>query len=387
MSDGSAQVVVIGGGIIGTAATYYLAKQGIDVALVERGDFASGTSSACNGGVAMQTKGSGIKLKVALKSKEMYQHLGEELGEDLEFAMDGSMIIAETEDELEYIHSLAERQRSVGLNVELLSKKETRERQPALSDRVVASTFCSIDGQINPLKVTFGFGRAARKEGANIHTYTEVRGIQVRRRRVSAVITDRGNIKTETVVNAGGMWAPDIGKMVGLEIPIRPRRGMLLITEPVPPVIRGSLNSAKYLMSKYSEGTGGKKGNEISGGFGLRTAKNGNLIIGSSREFVGYDKNTTFQGISFIGREAVRLVPIVRNVNIIRTFAGLRPSTPDGLPILGEVPEVKGFIVAAGHEGDGIALAPITGALIANLIARGEYSEELVQLGIQRFNH
>ncbi len=381
----SVQVVIVGGGIIGIAVAYYLAKQGVDVVLVERGDLSSGTSGACNGGIAMQTKGSGIKLKVALKSREIYQNLNEELGEDLEYEMDGSMIIAETEEEVDYIHSLAERQRKIGLNVELLSRKEIRERQPALSDCVLASTFCSIDGTINPLKVSFGFAKAARKEGANIHTYTEVQGIQVHRGRVSAVITDRGNIRTETVVNAGGIWVPEIGNMVGAEIPIRPRRGMLLVTESIPPIIRGSLNSAKYLMSKYSEGTSGKTGKEISGGFGLRAAKNGNLLIGSSREFVGYDNNTTFEGISFIGREAVRLLPILRHVSLIRTFAGLRPSTPDGLPILGEVPEVKGFIMAAGHEGDGIALAPITGRLIADLIAKGEYPEELAQLNLQRF--
>jgi sarcosine oxidase subunit beta len=352
---------------------------------VECGDLASGTSGACNGGIAMQTKGSGIKLKVALESREIYQSLSEALGEDLEYEIEGSMIIAETEEEVDYIHSLAEKQRMIGLNMELLSRKEIQERQPALSDCVLASTFCSIDGTINPLKVTFGFARAARKEGANIHTYTEVQGIRVHRGRVSAVITDRGNIRTEMVVNAGGIWAPEIGNMVGAEIPIRPRRGMLLVTEAIPPIIRGSLNSAKYLMSKYSEGTSGKSGKGISGGFGLRTAKNGNLLIGSSREFVGYDNNTTFEGISFIGREAARLLPILRHVSLIRTFAGLRPSTPDGLPILGGVPEVQGFIMAAGHEGDGIALAPITGKLIADLIAKGEYPEELAQLNIQRF--
>jgi len=387
MSFRSAQVVVIGGGVIGTAVTYYLAKQGLDVALVERGDIDSGTSSACSGSVMMQTKGTGVKLKLALESREIYQNLNEELGEDLEYQQEGGMIIAETEEEIEYISSLAKKQRESGLSIELLDKKQIKERQPALSDCVLASTFCPMDGKVNPMKVAFSFAESAKRRGARIYTFTQVKDIEVSKGRVSAIIVDHGKIRTNIVVNAGGIWAPEIGKMVGLKIPIRPRRGILIVTEVIPFIVNGSILSAKYLMSKYATECKDKiKGGitEFTGGLALRHAKSGNLIFGSSREFVGYNKRTTYEGISFIVREALRVLPILRNVSIIRAFAGLRPATPDGLPILGEALGLKGFIIAAGHEGDGIALAPITGKLVTDLIMKEEPAAQFDHLNLER---
>ena len=387
MSIKSVQVVVIGGGVIGTSIVYYLAKQGMDVALFEQGDLASGTSGACAAAIAMQTKGVGLKLKLAVESKAFYENLNEELGEDVEYEQDGGMIIAETEDELEYISSLARKQQETGLKVELLGGKEIKERQPALSECVIAATFCPFDGKVNPLKVTFGYARAAKRHGANVYTFSGVKAIKITNGRVSEIITDIGRIRTELVVNAGGVWAPEIGKMVGIQIPIKPRRGILVVTEVVPPPIKGSILSAKYLMSKYADKPGHEAKpdvKEFTGGFTMRHSRAGNLIFGSSREFVGYNRNTTHEGISLIVQEAVRLVPVLRNVCVIRTFAGLRPFTSDGLPILGKVPGLEGFIMAAGHEGDGIALAPITGKLIANLITKGECPEVLSQLNLQR---
>jgi glycine/D-amino acid oxidase-like deaminating enzyme len=392
MSIQSVQAAVIGGGIIGTSITYYLAKAGMDVALFDQGDLASGTSGACAAAIAMQTKGSGLKLKLAMESKALYENLNEELGEDVEYDQEGGMIIAETDDEVDYLSSLAGKQKETGLTIELLGRDEVRKRQPALSDSVIAATFCPLDGRVNPLKVTFSYARAAKRHRARIFTFTRVDGIKRSDEKVFEITTDTGTIRTEWVINAGGVWAPDIGKMLGIPIPIKPRRGMLVVTEVVPPLITGSLLSAKYLTSKYRSKRADVSGredhqeaDEFSGGFTLRHSRSGNFIFGSSREFVGYNRNTTHKGISLIVQEAVRLLPALRNVCAIRTFAGLRPFTSDGLPILGKVPGVEGFIMAAGHEGDGIALAPITGRLIANLITKGECPDALSQLNFERW--
>ena len=342
MSIQSVQVAVIGGGIIGTSITYYLAKQGMDVALFDQGDLASGTSGACAAAIAMQTKGSGLKLRIAMESKALYEKLNEELGDDVEYEQDGGMIIAETDDELEYLSALAKRQQETGLKVELLGRKEVKERQPALSEAVIAATFCPFDGRVNPLKVTFGYARAARRHGAKIHTFTKVNGIKRSHERFSEIITDTEKIRTKWVVNAGGVWAPEIGKMVGIQIPIKPRRGMLVVTEVVPPFLKGSLLSAKYLLSKYLDKPGRepKPDEEFTGGFTIRHSRSGNLLFGSSREFAGYNRNTTHKGISLIVQEAARLLPVLRNICVIRTFAGLRPFTSDGLPILGKIPGI-----------------------------------------------
>lgn len=388
MNASSAQIAVIGGGIIGAAITYYLAKAGADVVLVERGDVGSGSSTACSGAISMQTKGAGDKLKFAMESREMYQTLGAELGEDLEYEHEGCMIIAETPEELEYIRNLSRKQCEAGLDVSLLDRDELKEQQPSLSEGVIGSTFCPLDGSVNPLKVTFAFVRAARKAGARLHTFTHVNNIKVVNGQVCAVMTDRGAMNVEMVINAAGVWAPEIGKMVGLDIPILPRRGIMVVTEIISPMIQGSITSAKYLMSKYgkSHGSGaGGTGTDIPGGLVIRHTKSGNLLFGSSREFVDFNRNTTWRGTIQIVQEAARILPGLRNVNVIRTFAGLRPYTPDGLPILGIVPHPRGFIMAAGHEGDGISLAPITGKVIADLVFRGESSGMLKHLSIERF--
>jgi sarcosine oxidase subunit beta len=381
--DRSVQVVVIGGGIIGTAITYYLAKRGADVVLLEEHTLASGTSGACSGAITMQTKGVGTKLKLAMESKRIYRDLSHELGEDLEYQEDGSMIVAETKGELEYLHDLHRKQQKAGLGTELLEGKAVRERQPALSAKVLAAIHCPTDGKVNPLKVTAGFAEAARKKGARLFRCTAATRVEASKGRVKAVVTDSGKIETEWVVNAAGIWAPRLAQQLGLEIPIRPRRGILIVSEAVHPFIHGSILSAKYLLAKYGPPPGGSQG--ISGGLSLRFTKRGNLLFGSTREFVGEKRNSTYAGIAFVAKEAVRILPIIKNLHFIRAFAGLRPATPDGLPILGPVEGLEGFVVAAGHEGDGISLSPITGQFIAGFIAQGRMPDSMSDLTLSRF--
>jgi sarcosine oxidase subunit beta len=385
--DRSAQVVVIGGGIIGTAITYYLAKRGVDVVLLEEDTLASGTSGACSGAITMQTKGVGSKLKLAMESKKIYRNLSDELGEDIEYQEDGSMIVAETEGELEHLRVLHGKQKKAGLVTALLEGKAVHEKQPALSKEVIAATYCPTDGKVNPLKVTTGFAEGARKNRAKLFRYTPAKRVETSRGKVKAVVTDSGKIKTEWVVNATGIWAPRLARELGMEIPIRPRRGILIVSEEVHPFIRGSILSAKYLMAKYGTPPGRKESGSqsISGGLSLRFTKRGNLLFGSTREFVGENRNSTYAGITFVVKEAVRILPIIKNIHFIRAFAGLRPATPDGLPILGPVEGLEGFIVAAGHEGDGISLSPITGQLIADFIMKGQMPDLMNELKLSRF--
>lgn len=378
----SADVVIIGGGVIGTSIAYYLSKERIKATLVEREDIVSGTSSAGNGGLMLQTKAPGIKLKIALKSTRIYQHLGEELGEDIEYERHGGMVIAENQDELDYARSLTERQKKSGLRVKFLDRNEIQRYQPALSDHVLGSAYSPADAKVNPMKLTFSFAKAAKRQGANICTSTEVKDIKVRKDKVNSVVTDNGIINTNIVVNAAGIWAPYIGKMVGVDIPIRPRRGMLMVTEALPPLIKGSIISSRYLMSKLQKVS--KATGEFTGGLAIRQTKRGNLVFGSSREFVGYNKRVTYEGVRSIATWTTKVLPVLKDINVIRIFAGLRPATPDGLPILEEVQKPKGFIIAAGHEGDGFCLAPITGKFITQLITE-KTPPELAHLNLARF--
>lgn len=371
----SAEVVVIGGGVIGTSITHSLAKRGVDVVLVERGDIGSGTSSACQGGISLSTKTLGPKLALAVESLKIHHMLQEELGQDLGFRNEGSMIVAQTEGEVEFLISRTAQYRDAGIDVRFLDAEETRAMQPALSDHVLGSMYSCLDCQANPMKLNLAFARKAKELGAEIHTFNPVTGLKADGGAITAVITSKGEIETSTVVNATGAWAPSIAKMVDLELPIVPRRGQILVTEPTPPFLNGMVLAADYLLSKKMPSSGKKsKGKMMAGVIAIQT-ETGNFLLGSTRSLAGFDRRNTHEGIIELARRGIQLVPPLGKLHIIRTYAGLRPATPDGLPILERSPQLPGFIVAAGHAGDAIALSPITGEKIAQLIT-GEIGEE-----------
>lgn len=389
MGAHTSDVVIIGGGVIGTAIAYYLSKQGIRATLLERKDVCSGTSGACDKAISLQSKNPGPHLALALESAAMYDELGEELECDLEYKQGGGMIAIENTSQLSIIANFVERQKKSGLAVDLLSGEEARRRQPALSPHLVAATYCAADAEVNPLKVTFGYARAARRRGAIIKTGEEVRDIIAERGKVAGVVTAGGYYKTKVVVNAAGVYAPLIGRMVGIEIPIRPRRGQIIVTEAVPPLIHGDLWSARYIVAKYNPELIRQEDPEAADlgvGMAVGQTHDGTLLIGGTREFTGYDAKTTPEALSAILRHAAAIVPALRQIHVIRAFAGLRPYTADGLPILGPVDGLQGFIMAAGHEGDGIALAPITGKVIAEYIATGVMPQGMSEFLLGRFN-
>ncbi|MEN8243412.1 MAG: FAD-dependent oxidoreductase [Thermodesulfobacteriota bacterium] len=384
----SVEIAVVGGGVIGSAICYYLAKEGYDVALFERGGLVDGASGACGGYVGLQTKGLEYKLSLAVKSRGIFRTLEEELEEDIECRESPGMIIAENDEEVEYISTLTRQLKEKGINIELLDRRQVRKQQPILNESVKQATLCLDDCEVNPIKLTLALAAGAERNGAKIFTHTQIKDIGLTRNRVSAIITDRGKINTGIVINAGGIWAPQIGNMVGLKIPIIPRRGILIVSEPMAPLVNGHIIAARSSVAKLSSPSGHtteRATPSFGGGISIAQHENGNIVCGTTREFVGYDKSTTFRGISFIVGELLRIFPSLENMRIIRTFAGLRPYTPDGLPIVGNISGIDGFIVAAGHEGDGIALAPITGKLVAALISGDEIPEMLAPLNLTRF--
>ena len=222
----------------------------------------------------------------------------------------------------------------------------------------------------------------AKQTGAEILTGTAVLDIEVDGGQISAVVTAAGKIETRTVINATGVYASEIGRMLGIEIPIKPRRGQLLVTEARPGLLKQWLGSANYIAAKFNP----ELAKEGAGGVSIDQTQNGNFIIGSTREFVGYDKRITVEGLKQIASRAVRILPDLKHTNLIRAFAGLRPYTPDGLPILGKVEKMEGLIMAAGHEGDGIALSAITGKLISELVLEGKTDVALDSFILKRFS-
>lgn len=384
----SKDIVIIGGGVIGTSIAYYLAKRGKKVALVERGDLAFGASGACDQDIILQSKNPGLHLTLALESARIYKSLEAELDHPIEYEETGGMILIETPEEMEVMRDFVKRQQETGLQVEILDRKEAGKMQRGLSPHLLGATYSPQDAHVNAIEMTLAYARAAVRNGAELFLHTEVTSLLHQGDRITGVETSDGAIYCETVINATGAWAPFIGRMAGIEIPIQPRRGQIIVTEETPPLIMGDILSARYIVAKYNPGTlkdFDDPGIKMGVGLSLSQTQKGNILIGATREFVGYNTQVTREGLKEILKYATRLVPALKEINMIRMFAGLRPYTPDGLPIIGAVKGLEGFFMAAGHEGDGIALSPVTGKIVSDLIIDGETFMDVSPLGIERF--
>jgi sarcosine oxidase subunit beta len=380
-----ADVVVIGGGVIGSSILYHLSKKKIQAVLLEKGELISGTSGACDGLIFLQSKKPGPHLRLAQEGTKRFSNLSNlkhELHFDIEYRNSGGMIVIENDHELKVMERFVAEQRKIGLDISLLDSNQAREKEPSLSEKIFGSTFSPSDGKANPLLLTHAFIRSAKKLGARVFTENEVTGIALKSHQVRSVKTGKGEIETTTIVNAAGAYAPEIGKLVHLDIPIKPRRGQLLVTEPMPPVLNRGVLSAKYIAAKFDPALAETEGEGIS----IDQTSSGNFLLGSTREFVGFDTRTTHQAMTNIATQAIHIIPQLKDTHIIRAFAGLRPYTQDGLPILGNVDGVEGFIVAAGHEGDGVALSPITGEVIAELVDTKTTPISLNEFRLERFN-
>jgi sarcosine oxidase subunit beta len=381
MGSDTADAVIIGAGVIGASIAFHLTRLGIKPLVIEKNDPASGSSGACDGLVFLQSKKPGLHLKLALESRRRFDRLRDQLGESIEFKPSGGMCLIESEAELAAMRRFVEEQRSSGLQVDLIDGDEARRREPCLSGKVVAATWSALDAQVNPYALTFACLRAAQSAGARILTGAEVKGIEVVSGKAAAVFTAERRIGAPVVINAAGVLAAEVGRMAGLDLPITPRRGQIIVTAAVPPLIRHCLISAQYVAAKFNPDLVAQGGM----GFSVEQSDRGNILVGSTREFVGFDRRTSFNGVRTIASRIAPVIPALTRVPVIRTFGGLRPYTPDGLPILGKVAGLEGFIMAAGHEGDGIALSAITGELIADLIATGRTQFPLDAFRLERF--
>ncbi|NPV69569.1 MAG: FAD-binding oxidoreductase [Firmicutes bacterium] len=395
MTVSEAEVVIVGGGVIGCSIAYHLSRRGKRVVVLDRGDAGSGSSGACDKAAILQSKSPGLHLQLAMKSVAMFDDLARELETDIQFSRAGGMVLIEDERQLEVMKGLVERQRKAGLEVGLIPASEVRRRLPVASNRLVGATWSAVDAEVNPLCLTRALMVGAKRLGARFLSGWDVTGLLFDGPRVSGVATNKGNARGQWVVNAAGAWAPQIGRMAGVEVPIKPRRGQLLVSEKMPRLVHGDVLCARYLVAKLgkavydgAEGLNASRdaGPDLGIGLSLCQTRNGNLLLGGCREFAGYDSRNTYDALVAISRHAINLVPGLRQVNFIRAFAGLRPYTPDGMPILGPVDGVPGFVVAAGHEGDGIALSPVTGLLIAELLDTGKTSMPLGPFSLSRFD-
>jgi len=379
----TADAVVIGAGVIGTSVAFRLAEQGRKVVLVDKHGPGAGASGSCAKAIFLQSKRPGVHMELAVASRRMYDQLEDELDARLELKNDGGMVAIETPEHLEFMRDFVGKQQDAGISVTLLDGDDARKHQPCLARHVLGASFSPDDAEVNPLALNTALYRAAVRNGAEAMTHCEVMAINSANGRVTSVDTMRGRISTPLVINAAGPYAGGIGELAGVNVPVKPRRGTILISEAVAPMVRGSMLCAQYIAAKHLAATGAKAP-PYGVGLSLGQTDTGNLLIGGSREFSGFDKAQGPEIMAAIARHASRIVPALAKLRIIRSMTGFRPYTGDGLPIIDRAPEIDGYIIAAGHEGDGIALAPITGVLVRNLLD-GTADPFLQALSVHRF--
>lgn len=386
MSEKNYEVAVIGGGIVGSAVAYYLAESGLDCILIEKDEVASGTSSKCDGNVTIVDKDPGFDSHMSLVSQELMSDLDGKLDIPFEYRAHGSILVCDNDDEMQAATDWVKTQNEAGLKFNVLDPKDIRNESPYFAEDIPGGLECETDSLINPYLFCYSLvDKAKRDFGLEIKTQAEVTNITKEASGEFLIETLNGDVRAKKVVNAAGVWAPFIGKMLDLDIPIIPRKGHIIVGSREKPVMFRNMMEFGYLMNKFGRD---RISDEITARHGVATVmeptESQNFLLGSSRQYVGYDSSIDIQVVQTLARRALRFFPKMDDFKIIRAYTGFRPFTEDHLPIVSAVEEIPGFYIAAGHEGDGISLATGTGKLMEEII--NEKSETIIPTEPLRFD-
>ena len=361
MSD----VVVVGAGIVGAACAYFAAREGLSVTVLERGTVGGGTTSRGEGNILVSDKDAGPELDLALSSRSLWLDLARSFGaERFELEQKGGLVVATSEGGMSALDRFARGQRTAGVDTVHVSADDLPDHEPHLASGLPGGVLYPQDMQVQPVLAAASLLVAARGLGATVVRGEEVVGAERDPSgRVKAVRTRTGRYPTNAVVNAAGTWGGEVGGRLGGAVPILPRRGFILVTEPLPRVVRHKVYSADYVENVASDDAGLETSAVIEG------TQGGTVLIGASRERVGFDATMSVEVVRRLAAQAVRLFPFLEDVRLMRTYSGFRPYCPDHLPVIGPDPRVPGLLHACGHEGAGIGLAPGTGRMIAAMLA------------------
>jgi len=355
-----------------------LAAAGLDVCLLDRAGPAAGTSSAGEGNVLVSDKVPGPDLALALRGVQLWNRLAEEAvgageageaGRRVEFEAKGGLLVARDDKELEALSTFAGSQRQSGVRVEIVTGDALRDLEPALAEDLTGGAFYEQDCQVQPMLAVDFLLRRFGAHGGRLVRATEVVGAEHDRQgKVCSVRTTAGPIAIGTcVVNAAGPWAGEVARRLGTGVPVEPRRGHVLVTEPLvtgpePPLVRHKVYEAGYVGTVHDDGL------NVGCSAVVEATRSGTLLLGSSREFVGFSRELDPGIVRTIAARAVALFPDLAGARLMRAYVGFRPTTPDRLPIIGADPAMAGLYHATGHEGAGIGLALVTAEIVEALL-------------------
>lgn len=368
-----AEVIIIGGGVIGCATAYYLAKEGTSVIVLEGSDHIGNGGSSRNGGGVRQSGRDPRELPLAMYGiRTLWPHLSEELETDCEYHQDGNLRLGKTEKHREILEGLADRARACGLDVRMIDGDEVRRINPHLSHEVTVASWCPTDGHANPLTTTLGFYKMARRLGARFITGEPVTELRTVKGKIRKVITPNNVYEGEQVLMAAGLHSREILGTVGIDVPMDGSLLEALVTEAEAPMFDQMLGTADADF------------------YGHQT-KHGSFVFGGSSGLEPFYKDngtpvTSSRTAPCICRGIMKYFPELADAKIVRTWAGWSDRSADGVPVLGAVDEIPGLYAACAFTGHGFGISPAVGDQLAKLIRTGSTDVDLSPLRYDRFH-
>ena len=368
----TADIVIIGGGVMGASIAFHLASRGTgNIVLLEKEElFGQGSTGRCAGGVRYQF-GTEINIKLSLASLPMLERFKDEIGQEIDYRKCGYLLVLTNENDVKVFQHNVDLQHKLGVQTKWLNGDDVRKQVPLMKfNDAIAGTFHQMDGLVDPNSVVMGYVNAAQKMGVRMLNNTEVRGIDVGGGVVEGVETNQGLIKTRLVINAAGPWAGQVGQLAGIHIPIQPIRRQMFTTGSlagVPQDFPFVIDFAKSLYF-HREGEG--------------------LLIGMSNpdQKPAFDQNVDEEWELTNLEAAIERMPMLENANRASHWAGLYEMTPDAHPIYGKT-SIDGFLVCAGFSGHGFMHGPVSGKLMSEYILDGAFSTvDVSTLDITRFD-
>ncbi|MCL8013650.1 FAD-binding oxidoreductase [Streptomyces sp. AS02] len=370
-------VVVVGAGMVGAACALYAGRAGLDVIVVDRGPVAGGTTGAGEGNLLVSDKEPGPELDLALLSGRLWGELAQEFGEAVEYEAKGGVVVASSPDGLAALERFTEGQRAAGVVAEPVAGDGLYDLEPHLAPGLPGAVRYPQDAQVMPALAAAHLLRASGARVLTGHTVTDV--LRAPDGAVRGVRTDKGDIHAPAVINAAGTWGGELAALAGVRLPVLPRRGFVLVTEPLPRRVRHKVYAADYVADVASDSAALQTSPVVEG-----TAA-GPILIGASRERVGFDRTFSLPVVRALAAGATRLFPFLERVRAMRSYLGFRPYLPDHLPAVGPDPRVPGLYHACGHEGAGIGLATGTAHLIAQTLTAKTPDLDLTPFRPDRF--
>ncbi|MEV8410566.1 FAD-binding oxidoreductase [Streptomyces niveus] len=359
------RVVVIGAGIIGAACARELAVAGFDVLVLDRAGAAAATTSHGEGNILVSDKGPGPELELAQLSRQLWPEVLAAVGENsagVEWDPKGGIVVATTAAGAEGLRRFADTQRAAGVRAEAMDSDALTAAEPFLTERRTAAVYYPDDAQVQPAGAATALLADALRAGARLRTGREVRGAVVRGGRLTALRTADGPVAADVFVNAAGPWSGEVARRLGVPLDIRPRRGEVLVTTPLPPTVFHKVYDADYV------GAVGSGAGDLQTSAVVESTRAGSVLLGSSRRRVGFDDRLRPEVLSAIAAKALRLFPSLAGVHVMRAYGGFRPYVPDHLPVIGADPRLPGLWHATGHEGAGIGLSVGTARLVREML-------------------